>query len=90
MSPEDVWTGSIRATDKGGALVGSVSTSDRTSCTLPEGASCSDNKCNVTVPFSGTDIYSDVAPEEHLRRLYRSYRNGRGNRHHRTKWRIAY
>ena len=65
MSPEDVWTGSIRATDKGGALVGSVSTSDRT-CTLPEGASCADNKCNVTVPFSGTDIYSDVAPEDTL------------------------
>ncbi len=60
MSPQDVWTGSIRGIeDKDKNLIGSISTRDRT-CTLPQLASCKDDKCEVTIPFTGHQVYKDV------------------------------
>ena len=60
MSPEDIWTGSIKAGDDGnGNTVGSLTTSDRT-CTLPALASCEDGKCEATVPFTGHNLYKNV------------------------------
>ena len=60
MSPEDVWTGSIKAgSDGNGNTVGSLTTGDRT-CTLPALASCDDGKCEATVPFTGHNLYKNV------------------------------
>ncbi len=59
MSPEDVWTGSVRMDNSGGSAIGSVTTSDHT-CALPELASCKKGKCSVTVPFDGYKYYGDV------------------------------
>jgi len=60
MSPQDVWTGSVRAVeDKDKNVIGSISTTDRT-CTLPQLASCKDDKCEVTIPFTGHTIYTGV------------------------------
>ncbi|HPE61888.1 MAG TPA: hypothetical protein PLB10_16265 [Thiolinea sp.] len=60
MSPQDVWTGSVAAaTDNSGEVVGSVSTRDRT-CTLPQLASCAEDQCAVTIPFTGQKVYTGV------------------------------
>ncbi|MEZ5447691.1 MAG: hypothetical protein R3E89_01225 [Thiolinea sp.] len=59
MSPHDVWTGSIAGVEDKGSIIGSVSTHDRT-CTLPQLASCKDDKCNVTIPFTGHTVYTGV------------------------------
>ncbi|MEN9503394.1 MAG: hypothetical protein RI964_2679 [Pseudomonadota bacterium] len=60
MSPEDIWTGSVKAGDDGkGNTVGTLTTGDRT-CTLPALASCEDGKCEATIPFSGHNVYKDV------------------------------
>jgi hypothetical protein len=60
MSPEDIWTGSVKAGDDGkGNMVGTLSTSDRT-CTLPALASCADGKCQAEVPFTGHNLYKGV------------------------------
>ena len=60
MSPEDIWTGSVKAGDDGnGNTVGTLTTSDRT-CTLPALASCEDGKCEATVPFTGHNLYKNV------------------------------
>lgn len=64
MSPEDVWTGSVRqGVNSEGKAVGAVNTSDRT-CTLPALASCDDGKCNETIPFSGFGLYEGVTQED--------------------------
>ncbi|WMP18713.1 hypothetical protein [Thiothrix lacustris] len=60
MSPEDIWTGSIKPTkDSSGNLVGTLSTGDRT-CTLPALASCEDGKCVAEQAFTGQNVYKDV------------------------------
>ncbi len=59
MSPEDVWTGSVRMDNSGGSAIGSVTTSDHT-CALPELASCKNGKCSVTTPFNGYEHYDNV------------------------------
>ena len=60
MSPQDVWTGSVRTVeDKDKNKIGSISTRDRT-CTLPQLASCKDDKCEVTIPFTGHQVYTGV------------------------------
>lgn len=64
MSPEDVWTGTVKnGVNADGKAVGVLSTTDRT-CTLPALASCDDGKCETTVPFSGFGIYKDVTQED--------------------------
>lgn len=64
MSPEDVWTGTVKnGVNADGKAVGVLSTSDRT-CTLPALASCDDGKCEATVPFSGFGVYKDVTQED--------------------------
>lgn len=64
MSPEDVWTGSVKATDDGkGNTIGSLSTNDRT-CTLPVLASCADGNCAATVPFTGYNLYKNVTASD--------------------------
>lgn len=64
MSPEDVWTGTVKnGVNADGKAVGVLSTTDRT-CTLPALASCDDGKCEATVPFSGFGVYKDVTQED--------------------------
>ncbi len=64
MSPEDVWTGTVKnGVNAEGKAVGVLSTTDRT-CTLPALASCDDGKCEATVPFSGFGLYEGVTQED--------------------------
>lgn len=65
MSPEDVWTGSIKMDSSKGSPMGSVTTSDHT-CALPALASCKDGKCSVTEPFDGYEYYSGLTPADTL------------------------
>ncbi|PID49953.1 MAG: hypothetical protein CR991_03905 [Proteobacteria bacterium] len=66
MSPQDVWTGSVRMTqDDSGVEIGSVSTRDRT-CTLPQLASCKEDACEVTVPFTGHTVYKGITATDTL------------------------
>ncbi|SDZ74123.1 hypothetical protein SAMN05660964_00079 [Thiothrix caldifontis] len=60
MSPEDVWTGTVKnGQDASGNWTGVLSTTDRT-CTLPALASCDDGKCLAEQPFNGHNIYQGV------------------------------
>ncbi len=60
LSPEDVWTGSIKpATDTKGNKIGALTTGDRT-CTMPSLASCDDGRCEATIPFNGHDVYQNL------------------------------
>lgn len=65
MSPEDVWTGSIRMDNSTGVPLGSVTTNDHT-CALPALASCKEGKCSVTEPFDGYEYYGDVSASDTL------------------------
>ncbi|MEZ5534900.1 MAG: hypothetical protein R3F02_04680 [Thiolinea sp.] len=65
MSPEDVWTGSIKMDTSTGTPMGSVTTTDHT-CALPALASCKDGKCSVTEPFDGYEYYSGLSPSDTL------------------------
>lgn len=64
MSPQDIWTGSVKAGDDGaGNAVGMLSTNDRT-CTLPTLASCDDGKCLAEQAFTGHNVYKGVTAED--------------------------
>lgn len=64
MSPQDTWTGSVKAGDDGeGNIVGMLSTNDRT-CTLPALASCEDGKCLAEQAFTGQNVYKGVTAED--------------------------
>ncbi len=67
MSPEDVWTGSVKAAaNSKGETVGSISTSDRT-CTLPALVDCSKGECGgKTQPFTGINVASDDTREGYV------------------------
>ena len=57
MSPQDVWTGSVKSmvNDKGNTI-GSISTTDRT-CTLPALVDCSSGECGgKQQPFTGINV----------------------------------
>ncbi|WP_020396496.1 hypothetical protein [Thiolinea disciformis] len=56
LSPQDVWTGSVRiAKNKSGVDVVSVNTRDRT-CAMPALASCKTGECEVNIPFNSLDV----------------------------------
>lgn len=68
MSPEDVWTGTVKAGyDESGSLIGQLRTTDRT-CTLPLEASGDCNaktaegksRCEAVVSFTGHNLYKNV------------------------------
>ena len=64
MSPEDVWTGTVKnGVNAEGKAVGALETTDRT-CALPTLASCEDGNCSATIPFSGFGVYKDVTQED--------------------------
>lgn len=67
MSPEDVWTGSVKAvTNDKDETVGSISTSDRT-CTLPALVDCSKGECGgKTQPFTGINVAADDTREGYV------------------------
>lgn len=61
MSPNDVWTATLKQSqepDKNGNYVGSLTTTDRT-CTLPleMAASCEDGRCETTKNFHGYEVF---------------------------------
>lgn len=69
MSPEDVWTGTVRAgPDGAGNLIGHLHTTDRT-CALPLEASADceakdangKSRCESVVPFTGHNLYKNVS-----------------------------
>lgn len=65
MSPNDVWTGSVKAgVDKAGKPIGAVSTADR-SCTLPALVNCSNGECGgKPQPFTGPNLYPNVTADD--------------------------
>ncbi|CAA6800159.1 MAG: Unknown protein, partial [uncultured Thiotrichaceae bacterium] len=65
MSPEDVWTGSIRMDNSQGSPIASITTSDHT-CALPLLASCKTGKCSVTEPFAGFSYYDGLTAADTL------------------------
>ena len=65
MSPEDVWTGSIRMDSSQGSPIASITTSDHT-CALPSLASCKNGKCSVTEPFDGFSYYGGLTAADTL------------------------
>ncbi|MEZ5451361.1 MAG: hypothetical protein R3E93_00885 [Thiothrix sp.] len=65
MSPNDVWTGTLRQSaepDENGKYVASLRTTDR-SCTLPVrmAATCADGKCETIQNFHGYQYYKDAS-----------------------------
>lgn len=68
MSPEDVWTGTVKAgPDGAGNLIGQLRTTDRT-CALPleAAADCEavdskgKSRCESVIPFTGHNLYKNV------------------------------
>lgn len=57
LSPQDVWTGSVRLAkgDTSTTAIASVNTRDRT-CAMPALAACKTGACEVNIPFSSPDV----------------------------------